>query len=333
VIVPSCIQRKHDLARPYIQRIADRAGDLVRRYCEGEGFAYVGRMKDTESLAEKIESGRYQSWGAMDDFFACSIIVPTVGYEPEALSFLATSFHRIALRHRSENKKDPAVFRYDATRFIGTLKGEPDLAPESELLKIRFEVQIRTAFEHAWSVTTHALAYKGDCVDWRRMRLAAQLKASVEQLDLLIAGYEEVATGITTQQWPEIAAKGSIESFFRQKVDAGQVPSEAIPRSWVRFCDNLFAMILSASDQGWRDPEGTVTAALGRLEAELASTSPAAFPRSLSLLQVSLGSLVRCGVIARPLNRYTPLVTRELLSIYPEADVLGAGFNVELDGS
>jgi ppGpp synthetase/RelA/SpoT-type nucleotidyltranferase len=82
------------------------------------------------------------------------------------------------------------VFRFDCTRFIGRLRS-PDENTRSPIYDIPFEVQIKSAFEHAWSATTHLLTYKSSEVNWSKLRLTAQLKAAVEQLDTLVLSFED----------------------------------------------------------------------------------------------------------------------------------------------
>lgn len=328
MIVPADIARKHKLSQPHVAFVAERVRDRVRAFCEERGFAYAGRTKDLESLAEKIESGRFQSWSDLDDVFACTIIIPTLSDEEAVLEFLRGQFAASAIRHRSEAQKDPSVFRFDATRFVGTLRPSPGADPTPETSQIRFEVQIRSAFEHAWSVTTHALSYKSDRVDWRRLRVAAQLKAAVEQLDGLVAGYENATNIIVEQRWPEIAAKKRIEETLRSRFDDGTIPSELAPKSWSRFCDNVFSAIVSTSEQFVRDPVQLVDTALSAIDLEV-TRNKGKFPRSISLVQFCLGALASGGIATGRLKRYVPLVTGELTVLFPSAVVLGRSFDCE----
>ena len=47
----------------------------------------------------------------------------------------------------------------------------------------------------------HGLAYKTDEVDWKRKRIAAQIKAMVEQLDQLIVSFEAAASPVVESPW------------------------------------------------------------------------------------------------------------------------------------
>jgi hypothetical protein len=103
------------------------------------------------------------------------------------IDFLGRAFNQVVVRGRNDTRKPPDVFRFEATRFIGMLHRPAGTDPKEPLFNLAFEVQVRSAFEHAWSVTTHELVYKSQSVDWKRMRLAAQLKAAVEQLASSVA--------------------------------------------------------------------------------------------------------------------------------------------------
>jgi ppGpp synthetase/RelA/SpoT-type nucleotidyltranferase len=330
VIIPAQLQQKHDLVKPYIAQVAARVKDVVGAFCGDAGFAYLGRVKELNSLSEKIETGRFSAWSELDDLFACAVIIPTLSDEPRVLAYLRENFLQLECKSRGETMKDPAVFRFDVTRFIGRLSSASLPDASAEILKISFEVQIRTAFEHAWSVTTHALAYKGARVDWRHMRLAAQMRAAIEQLDQVVAGFENSANFIAEQVWPEVAAQQNIQRFFVEHFEAGRLPSEVTPSSWGRFCENLLKLVLSNTEKRPRDIAAHIAGGIARIDTEIVATGSAAFPRSLSLMQFCIGALSKAGFLSRPLRQFVPMVTPELTALYPAIAAVGAGFDFEL---
>ena len=252
------------------------------------------------------------------------MVIPTLVDEERALEFLRHTYQEIKTRLRGSSKKDPAVFRFDATRFIGKLKPAPDIAQDSELLTINFEVQIRTAFEHAWSVTTHALAYKTNQVDWKTLRLAAQLKASVEQLDGLILGFESMASVVTEHLWPEVEAKRIIEHKFKTLIDNGQIPRELLPSSWGRFCDNVLSLFKEISHDRSKIVQDTNTL-LNLISSKLEkSTEP--YPVSITLIQYCIGVMLDLSKLSRPFRSFIPIVTKEMTDIFPKSKLLGEGF-------
>ncbi|MDR7068606.1 hypothetical protein J2X02_001423 [Pseudoxanthomonas japonensis] len=211
--------------------------------------------------------------------------------------------------------KDPEVFRFDSTRFIGALREENEMP--SSISGIRFDVQIRTAFEHAWSVTTHALSYKGGNVGWKHRRVAAQLRAAVEQLDQVVLGYQEWADIIREQSWPIVDEQLRISERFRSWVATGLIPSEVQPESWVRFSENFRALVAASMQRdqevGHSKNVDIALEAVGRcLEG-----SDRGYPMSLSLYQYSLGALCESRVVASVNRRYSPMVTSEMETLFP----------------
>ena len=328
-MIPASVLQKHKYMRPYLDTLEQHVRDVVAGYCARRGYAYAGRAKRSESLAEKIETGRFAKWSDLDDLFACTIVIPTLTDESEVLEFLKSAFTEARLRRRGSTRKDPAVFRFDTTRFIGRLRPS-DIERNPVLTATSFEVQVRTAFEHAWSVTTHALTYKADQVDWRHLRLTAQLRSAIEQLDLVVSGFEQTASFIAEQKWPRIQAYQAIQDRFLVHVQAGRVPREVVPDSWTRFCDNLYSLILSGVARRPKDPISLVNTALDAIDAEITESGGVSFPRSISLLQFCLGSLTKRGVLTAALHGYVPLLTDELLDLFPNSGVLGDRFDLEV---
>ena len=112
--------------------------------------------------------------------------------------------------------KPPDVFRFDATRCYCRIRhAEPEPELEPRAFEITFEIQIKTAFEHAWSVVTHDLVYKTDDISWTKRRLAAQLKAMVEQIDeALVDNFERVAGDVPGTSDPETAAMAKASTIL-----------------------------------------------------------------------------------------------------------------------
>ena len=181
--------------------------------------------------------------------------MPTLAHEEDVLALLAKVFEEVDVKRRGSTKKAPDVFRFDSTRFIGKLRSADGATMPVEIAKIKFEVQIKSAFEHAWAVTTHALTYKGTKVKWNRLRLTAQLKAAVEQLDLLVLAFEETSLRIDESLWPELEAKENIATFFRLAVAGGKIVLEELtPKDWSRFSDSVYSLASDSARGARRQP-------------------------------------------------------------------------------
>jgi hypothetical protein len=315
MIVPSEIQRRYDEIFPYLKILRDRVEGILLSYCRERGLAFLARTKTLESLAEKIESGRFSKWSDLDDLVARAIVIPTLSMEADVTSFLQKTFDQISLKLRGTTNKPPDAFRFDSTRFIGRLKKIEGIELAPQLHGISFEIQIRSAFEHAWSSATHAI-YKSSKVNWKQLRLQAQLKAVVEQLDNLILSFETSAEQILEFQWLDTQLKALIIARFEQWVSDGIVPTEFRPKDWSRFADNLYSL-LRASDSHPRDLKSFVIEALTNLENKFKELGTKTFPRSLSLFQLSFAILCEANVVRTPLHDFNPVITSELTELYP----------------
>lgn len=310
------VGRRYRLDEDLIVAVADRVSDVIRGFCSERGYPFVGRSKAPNSLGEKLESGRYGSWSDVDDLYACTIVIPTLRHEAEVLVFLREAFPEVLTRQRGSTEKSPDVFRFDATRFIGKLKPPPEVPATERVYTAKFEVQVRTAFEHAWSAATHELVYKSGTVDWKRMRMAAQIKAAVEQLDTLVLAFESSAELVTEHRSPDVASRVSVIARIKPYADQGVIPREQEPRDWSRFADNFVELVRAGARASRRDIPNRTDAALAIVSAELEKVHKS-YPRSLSLLQFALGALAEARWLRLPLERYTAVITQELTDAFP----------------
>ncbi|MEK8105767.1 hypothetical protein NKG94_12605 [Micromonospora sp. M12] len=185
---------------------------------------FFDRVKDLESLSEKLEGGRYSSWNEVDDLYAFTVVVPSPQHEEAVRSKLDQSFHRLKVRDRTAAMKAPDVFRFDGLRWYGRMNDDAALERQPGMAEVTFEAQVLTSFERAWSAVTHDLVYKADDVDWKRLRLAAQLKAAVEQIEMIIAAFEATSSAVLESPWPETKIKQEIIATFSSLMGDGHVP-------------------------------------------------------------------------------------------------------------
>jgi hypothetical protein len=217
------------------------------------------------------------------------------------------------------------VFRFDSTRFVGRLRDNGD-ATQENAREISFEVQVLTAFEHAWSTTTHALAYKTGELDWRTKRIAAQLRASIEQLDMIVIGAAAAAGHIAESPCPELDEQRALVAGFQTLIVNNRIPEELTPSTWSRFAENVTSLLRDHRRQGDRVKPSDVIEVCQEASARY---SLATFPRLISLLQFVLGVLLQSGRVSLPIHKYTPLLTEEFRQVFPELDCRTAGFDLE----
>lgn len=318
MIILKTLQQKYIDDKPYVHIIGKKVNDTLIPFCEKNHFAYTYRYKEVESVVEKIETGRYPSWSSIDDLFAATIIIPNLNQETKVIDFLAKIFFKNDIKLRGATFKAPEVFRFDATRVIAQLKPLND--EKLRIHELKFEIQIRTAFEHAWSAATHSLIYKSDEINWKAIRLSAQIKAAVEQLDMLVSGFSEIDKHIIAHEWPEINYKVQILNFIMKYLDDGKIPDELRPKDLTRFAENMLALLRSSGTwpRNKRKISDFLKDIFDTLSREINLYDSLHFPRSISVLQFCFGILINNDKLELPLKGYIPIITEEFETIFPE---------------
>ncbi len=269
MIYPSILERKYNEYSPFLEETARQVKSILVNFCEIQGYAFSSRIKTIESLAEKIETGRFKSWSNLDDLFACTIIIPTLLHEEVVTKFCKNIFQIERTIKRGQNRKSPDTFTFDSTRIYAKLTRSKDIN-NSNLLNIydiTFEIQIKSAFEHAWSVSTHDLVYKNDEIDWRKLRLAAQIKANVEQLDTLILAFEQMSTIITECDDSDLKIKRNLATEINKLFESDKIPAELRPKDMNRFCDNVCRLV------PLENKKDKITASIQAIKKEINATS------------------------------------------------------------
>ena len=171
--------------------------EKVREILGGVGLPdtwhYEGRIKSLESFALKVETGLVDPL-ALEDFFACTLVVPTMALLDRA--------EAIVTEHFQTGKRKPLTdklamskavdFPFDHIRLYCQILVPPG-REEGPLHRVVFEVQIKTFLQHAWSIATHDLTYKTGQVSWGTERVAAQVKATLEAAEVAIYEAERLA--------------------------------------------------------------------------------------------------------------------------------------------
>lgn len=308
---------------PLLRVVESRVSQALLSYAREHLLPFVARMKTIESAAEKIETGRYHSFTEIDDLVASMLVVPSLRDEEHAIEYCKQVFSISDIKRRASARKAPDSFKFDATRLYGFLVRPQgaEVTDQVTIYDIKFEIQIRTAFEHAWIVSTHPLTYKTDNIDWRRFRLASQLKASAEQLDLAVLQFEQLASGISEAPWPAIQQRREVVQLIEKLIQKKVIPTESGPQDMSRFADNLMDLLRASKSRA------NLGIALNVLEEGFCAFTIETFPRSASLLQISMGLLCTRGVLSGPLQEYSCHVTEELIQLYPAVGALSPVFS------
>ena len=325
MIYPSILDRKYNEYKPFVEEVAKRVKETLLNFCDNHGYAFTSRIKTIESLAEKIETGRFSKWSDLDDLFACTVIIPTLSHEDQSIEFCRNVFKVIETKKRGRQQKSPDTFRFDSTRIYAKLKINDELIKDNilSIYTIKFEIQIKSAFEHAWSVSTHVLVYKNSEIDWKKLRLAAQIKANVEQLDMLILAFEQTSTFIKDNNYPEIKIKSDLASQINKLFKDGKIHDELKPKDMSRFCDNLYYLLIKTI------PDNQIKKAIKQFVEVIQSTKNNQVPLSISLFQYFVAVLIENQIIQAPTQKYYWHITKEVIDLYPSLKNVNSLFEYE----
>jgi ppGpp synthetase/RelA/SpoT-type nucleotidyltranferase len=308
---PESLRNAYQRALGPIEWVSRRVEETLATFCHRRDYLFHGRIKTLESLSEKIEGGRYERWSDLDDLYACTIVVPTAKEVPEVLSFLKVAFKELTVKSGRSTQKAPDVFRFDSTRWYGTLND--DVAQDSipGVDSVRFEVQVLTAFEFAWVTVSHSLVYKSDDVNWSKLRLASQLKAAVEQIETIIAAYEETSRYVLGSPYSELESQVTIVERFSSLIDEQYIPVGLKPASWRRFASNVQTLANRGKPRaiGLGD---AVQAILDHAELKLKRPPEYNLPESGSLFQYVILVMKDLGYLDRALTKVRLVNSSEL---------------------
>lgn len=113
MIYPSILDRRYEEYRPFVEEVAKIVKSTMLNFCENQGYALTYRIKTIESLAEKIETGRFKKLSDLNDLFACTVIIPTLSQELEVIEFCKEAFEVTKIIKRGQSKKSPDTFTFD----------------------------------------------------------------------------------------------------------------------------------------------------------------------------------------------------------------------------
>jgi ppGpp synthetase/RelA/SpoT-type nucleotidyltranferase len=316
---PEAIRQAFSRTEPLIAEVGRYVRTTLEPYARDNGYIFVDRAKGVGSLSEKLESGRYPAWSGLDDLYGCTIVVPVSSHEEAVLNKLSTSFQTRNVKSRASAKKAPDVFRFDGVRWYGMIREEAAILRQPGIGDIIFEVQVITAFEYAWKTVTHDLVYKADAVDWRKERLAAQLKAAVEQIEIIISAFESASLAVLESPWPESSMRSAIVSRLAALFDEDLIPETLRPQSWSRFADNVIALVKSFRGDPNRREE-TLSRILDTIDEDLRNSERAPLPVSGTLFQYVLSIISRTDTPG-DISRFRIVPSRELNEFYGVREV------------
>jgi ppGpp synthetase/RelA/SpoT-type nucleotidyltranferase len=188
--IEQSIRQEYDKQLSNYKYLETEVVGLIKETCELNKWIFVYRIKAVESYALKLITGRTEGY-LIDDFLACSIVVPNLKGIEKAKELVALCFDILDEKPNEFVSYRPTEFNFDSIRLTCRVKPSIQHKVYSDL---KFEIQIKTLLEYAWSEATHDFSYKGSSASWAKERLAAQIKASLSNIDLSIYDMETIST-------------------------------------------------------------------------------------------------------------------------------------------
>ena len=184
----------YDECKPLYTILSEEVREILKPKAEERDWFFLSRLKELESFALKVETGRVPDPAKLEDLFACTIVVPTMAETTEAEKIVLELFKPSKRRPENDNitHKASSSFAFDDLRlYVARRQSTSGLRPELDGLV--FEIQIKTVLQHAWSVATHDLIYKTNTISWPTERIAFQVKAMLEHAEIVIGEANKLA--------------------------------------------------------------------------------------------------------------------------------------------
>lgn len=238
--IAKAIRDTYESATTEYKRLSEEVCGKLEPEVNSRGWFFTSRLKQLESFALKIETGRVDNPCRLEDFFACTIIVPTLLQVSVAEKFLEEIYEVDSRRPTSDETthKKASDFVFDDLRLY--LKyGASSTGRNDDLEGITFEVQIKTILQHAWGIASHDLIYKTDNVSWPKERIAFQVKAMLEHAEIAIAEAERLANS------PAIAKKDQETESALEIIHVihGFWTPEHLPRDIKRLAESIIRIM------------------------------------------------------------------------------------------
>lgn len=201
---------------------------------------YESRVKELVSFALKAETSRVEIISELEDFFGACLVVENNSSIEEAFKIIKSRFEIAYQRPEIQGKthKDPSSFIFDDLRLYLRIPQNPD-RPSKGIENVVFELQLKTFLQHAWSIATHDLIYKGDESSWASSRIAYQVKAMLEHAELSISESDALSKSSLVSKTNKNTTKSRlIISYLRNWWEEDQLPNDLI-----RLSENVIGLM------------------------------------------------------------------------------------------
>ncbi|HCT5584381.1 TPA: hypothetical protein OT143_003902 [Enterobacter kobei] len=239
--IPLSVREIYEDKRSVYETLSTIVGSWIDSVKESK-WHYESRIKQLESFALKFETGRFTPASIFDDFFAGMVVVPSHNEIAVVEELLRTKFD---LKIKKPNDRtfatySPDHFVFDDLRLYLEFNKDKFVSPKAEPLQgLVFEIQIKTFLQHAWSLSTHDLVYKSDNISWSKHRVAYQVKAMLENIELSISSAEDLSCNkLIDKQDKKFRTLSKIVRLVESKWE-----SENLPHDKKRLSENIYECI------------------------------------------------------------------------------------------
>jgi ppGpp synthetase/RelA/SpoT-type nucleotidyltranferase len=190
MVVPAALTEALGILQPALETLRDYVHDRVRaELAELNPIAIVPRIKRSDSVNQKLQTGRYQALADLDDLVGVKVVLLRRSMIRPAMDITNGAFDAIREVSRPVS---PMEFGYREPHIIVRPQVEY-LERHEELRSLKAEIQFTTALQHALDTVTHGFDYKGQSFEWQNFRVVAQLRGTLELADSILDNVEASA--------------------------------------------------------------------------------------------------------------------------------------------
>lgn len=243
---------------PAYEGLTQSARTILESLLKANNIKYLnvyGRVKKLDSLLEKVERKEYQEpKKEITDFAGIRIITLFDSDIPTICSIIRNSFFVDEINSSDKSSllgSDKVGYR--SVHFVCGLGDRRNKLPEFyQYGNLNFEIQVRTALQHAWAEIAHDRDYKISTVLPEKLKrelylIAGLLEKADKDLSQLVYSMEEYSSSIRSR-----ASTGdlkipintlSLTEFLKEKIDGKNFDKDSFfnfdPAVWEKVIDEL----------------------------------------------------------------------------------------------